>query len=134
MAEPCSVDTVRHPADASLGLTRHEGEGDFVNLVVIIYLWLLSVSFFVGLAISVVALYAAWGMGPKLQRSNVLCCLVIVFVTFFWVVMLSQLFDPVLEAGPNALDWFVYAALLGATPLAAFPGIWLYGGSTARKM
>ena len=53
---------------------------------------------------------------------------------FFWVVMLSQLFDPVLEAGPNALDWFVCAALLGATPLAAFPAIWLYGGSTARKM
>ena len=72
-----------------------------MNLVVIIYLWLLLVSFFVGLAISVVALYAAWGMGPKLQRNNVLCCLVVVFTTFFWVVMLSQLFETIVANATN---------------------------------
>ena len=103
-----------------------------MNLVVIIYLWLLLISFCVGFALSVVALYVAWGMGPRLQKSNVLCCLAIVVASSLWVVMLSQLFDPVLQAGPNALDWFIYAALLGATPIAAFPGICLYGGKKSR--
>lgn len=105
----------------------------WLHPILVLYIFLLSVSFFVGLAISIVSLYAAWAMGPKLKKNNALCCLMIALATSLWVVMLSQLFDPMFEAGPNGLDWFVYAALVGVSPVAAFPGIYLCGGKKKKS-
>ena len=66
----------------------------WLHPILVLYIFLLSVSFFVGLAISIVSLYAAWAMGAKLKKNNALCCLMIALATSLWVVMLSQLFDP----------------------------------------
>lgn len=97
-----------------------------MTVIILIFL-LMLVSFCISLATSVLILYLGWRMGPRLGKDNVFCFLSIVLGVFIWVVLLSLLFNPMVEIGVDFVLWLIYSALVGATPLAAFPGIFFYG-------
>ena len=94
--------------------------------VMILIFLLMVVSFCVSLATSLLILYLGWCVGPRFRKDAVFCFLLIVSGVSLWVVVLLLLFDPMVGTGADFVLWLVYSALVGATPLAAFPGFFLY--------
>ena len=70
-----------------------------------------------------------WRNGAKLSNNIPICVLGIAFGVFLWTVMVLPLFEVSVSA--NNLDDFegllLYMVLYGATPLAAFPALFLFG-------
>ena len=95
--------------------------------VMILIFLLIVVGFCVTLATSLLILYLGWRVGPRFRKDAVFCFLMIVFGVSLWVVVLSLLFDPMVGTGADFVLWLVYSGLVGAAPLAAFPGLFLYG-------
>ena len=95
--------------------------------VMILIFLLMVVGFCVTLATSLLILYLGWRVGPWFRNDAVFCFLMIVFGVSLWVVVLSLLFDPMVGTGADFVLWLIYSALVGATPLAAFPGLFLCG-------
>ena len=65
------------------------------------------------------------------------CCFLLPddrFGVSLWVVVLSLLFDPMVGTGADFVLWLIYSALVGATPLAAFPGLFLYGSGKRQPV
>ena len=82
-----------------------------------------------GLSVSILSLFLGWRFGPKLSKNVPICVLSIAFGVFLWIVMVLPLFEVSVSA--NNLDDFerylLYMMLFGATPLAAFPALFLFG-------
>ena len=72
-------------------------------------------------------------MGPKQSKDDIFCFLSIVLGVCLWVVLLSLLFDPMFWFGSNTLYILLYPALIGVTPLAAFPGLFLCGPRKRKR-
>ena len=91
-----------------------------------------------GVVISLFSLYLGWRMGPRLSKNNFICFLVAALGVFLWVTLLLPFTTTSVSA--NNLDelprFLLSVLLVGATPLAGFPAILLYGGSgkTARRL
>ena len=47
--------------------------------------------------------------------------------------MLALLFEPLVQRNTSLYDLLLYAILAGATPIAAFPGIYLFGGKATDQ-
>ena len=81
------------------------------------------------LLVSMFSLFWGWRNGPKLSKNIPICVLGIAFGVFLWTVMVLPLFEVSVNA--NNLDDFegllLYMVLYGATPLAAFPALFLFG-------
>ena len=93
------------------------------------------IAFFGGFWCSVLAIYLGWRIGPKRNKNNVICFLGIALGVSLWIVMLLPLFEVSISA--NNLDDFerflLYLVLFGATPLAAFPALFLFGPGKKRN-
>ena len=108
-------------------------------LMTIILLPFMLAAFFGGLLLSVLVLSMAWRMAPVcnspfgVTANAIVCFLGIVLGVFLWI----SVFLPWLK-GVSEWDWILLIlldlSLIGATPLAAFPAILLYGaGRKSRK-
>ena len=95
--------------------------------VMILICLLMVVGVCVTLATSLLSVYLGWRVGPWFRNDAVFCFLMIVFGVSLWVVVLSLLFGPMVGTGTDFVLWLIYSALVGATPLAAFPGLFLCG-------
>ncbi len=84
-----------------------------------------------GLSVSILSLFLGWRFGPMLSKNIPICVLGIAFGVFLWIAMVLPLFEVSISA--NNLDDFgrflLYILLFGATPLAAFPALFLFGPS-----
>ena len=82
-----------------------------------------------GLSVSMFSLFWGWRNGPKLSKNIHICVLGIAFGIFLWIAIVLPLFE--VSFGANNLDeldkFLVYIVLFGATPLAAFPALFLFG-------
>ena len=107
--------------------------------MLIILLPFMLAAFFGGLFLSVLVLSWAWRMAPVcnspfgVTANAIVCFLGIVLGVFLWI----SVFLPWLK-GVSEWDWILLIlldlSLIGATPLAAFPAILLYGaGRKSRK-
>ena len=79
---------------------------------------------------SVFALYIGWTLGPKLNQNNEICFLGIALGVFLWISLFLPLLNEQNCSANNCSDYpklLMYMSLVGATPLAAFPAILLYG-------
>ena len=88
-----------------------------------------------GFSCSAFALYIGWSFGPIVNQNNVICFLGIALGVSLWIVMLLPLFEVSISA--NNLDdlerFLLYLVLFGATPLAAFPALFLFGPGKKRN-
>ncbi len=84
-----------------------------------------------GVIFSLSCLYLVWRRGPKRSKNNLACFLVAVLGIFLWIALLLPLTATSVSA--NNLDelprFLLSVVLVGATPLAALPAVFLYGGS-----
>ena len=88
-----------------------------------------------GFSCSVFALYIGWSFGPIVNQNNVICFLGIALGVSLWIVMLLPLFEVSISAN-NLEDlerFLLYLVLFGATPLAAFPALFLFGPGKKRN-
>jgi len=105
-------------------------------IILLLILGFIFASFCGSLASSIAILVITWNTKSRLQKNAQLCFLSIVLGVGLWVAILNLLFEPLVqrpsptEAG--YLKLFIYAILAGATPMAAFPGIYLFGGKSIR--
>ena len=104
-------------------------------IVVLIILGFAFASFCATLASSLAILAITWNVKSRLKRNNLLCFLSIVLGVGLWVAILNLLFEPLVNnAAIGAfISLIAYAILAGATPMAAFPGIYLFGGKSNRS-
>ena len=103
--------------------------------VLILILAFIFVAFCGSVAFSIVILVFTWNAKSRLQRNNQLCFLSIALGAGLWLAMLALLFEP-LVARINDFGLFsllLYGILAGLTPMAAFPGIYLFGGKSNRS-
>lgn len=84
-----------------------------------------------GVIFSLSCLYLGWRWWPKRSKNNLACFLVAVLGIFLWIALLLPLTATSVSA--NNLDelprFLLSVVLVGATPLAALPAVFLYGGS-----
>ncbi len=84
-----------------------------------------------GVIFSLSCLYLVWRRVPKRSKNNLACFLVAVLGIFLWIALLLPLTATSVSA--NNLDelprFLLSVVLVGATPLAALPAVFLYGGS-----
>ena len=98
-----------------------------MSVILFLFSLLMLASFCAGLAASMTVLYWVWRIGPKQSKDDIFCFLSIALGVYLWVVLISVLFDPMLGSSNNTLYLYLYSALIGATPLAACPGLFLFG-------
>lgn len=109
-----------------------------ILMLIILFPFMLA-AFFGGLLLSVLVLSWAWRMAPVcnspfgVTANTIVCFLGIVLGVFLWI----SVFLPWLK-GVSEWDWIplllLDLSLIGATPVAAFPAILLYGaGRKSRK-
>ena len=96
----------------------------------LLIVWLpILLALLLGLSVSIFSLFWGWRNGPKLSKNIPICVLGIAFGVCLWSVMVLPLFEVSISA--NNLDDFerflLYMVLFGATPLAAFPALFLFG-------
>ena len=85
---------------------------------------------------SIFALYIGWCSGPKLNQNNVICFLGIAIGVFLWISLFLPLLNEQNCSANNCSDYsnlLMYVSLVGATPLAAFPAIFLYGPGKKQR-
>ena len=100
-------------------------------MLALIVIPLMLGSFGSGVVISLLSLYLGWRTGPRISKNNLVCFLGAALGVFLWVTLLLSFADISLTADNlEKLPTFLLSlVLIGATPLAAFPAILLYGGS-----
>ena len=103
-------------------------------IVQLLILGFIFASFCGSLASSIAILVLTWNTKARLQTNVQICLLSIVLGAGLWVAMLALLFEPLVQRPTEAglLKLFIYAILAGATPMTAFPGIYLFGGKGIR--
>ena len=84
------------------------------------------------MASSIIILVFTWNAKPRLQRNDQLCFLAIALGAGLWLAMLALLFEPLIRLINNIglFSLLRYAILAGATPMAAFPGVYFFGGKS----
>ena len=104
-------------------------------IVVLIILGFAFASFCGSLGSSIAILVFTWNTKSRLQKNDQLCFLSIILGIGLWVAILNLLFDPLVnDAAIGAfISLIAYATLAGATPIAALPGIYLFGGKSNRS-
>ena len=94
-------------------------------------------AFCAGFWSSAFVLYIGWSSGPKLNQNNVLCFLGSALGVCLWLSRFLQLLNDQSCAANNCDDFqdiFMYLSLVGATPIGAFPALFLFGpGKKTRK-
>jgi len=85
-------------------------------------------------ASSIAILVFTWNTQSRLPRNNQLCFLLIALGAGLWLAILAFLFEPLVQQINNTglFSLLFYAILAGALPMAAFPGIYLFGGKSNR--
>ena len=101
-------------------------------IIILIVLGFIFASFCATLASSLAILVFTWNSKQRLQRNFQLCFPSIVTGIGLWVAMLALLFEPLVQTinDLGLFSLFIYAILAGATPIAALPGIYLFGGKS----
>ena len=109
-----------------MGTSVLQLEAVLMTVMIIFFIVLLFI--FIGcITTSMLLLYIGWLIGPKWRKDNIFCFLSIILGVYFWVFMLSVLYDPAWGSGDLTI-YALYTATAGATPLAAFPGVLLFNG------
>ena len=99
-------------------------------IILIFALGFIFASFCATVASSLTILVYTWNKHSSLRRNDQLCFISIALGTGLWAAMLSLLFEPLVQRINNfgLFSLLAFAILAGATPMAAFPGIYLFGG------
>ena len=104
-------------------------------IILLIVLGFIFASFCATLASSLAIIVFTWNSKQRLQRNTQLCFLSIVTGIGLWAAMLTLLFEPLVQTINNLglFSLFIFAILAGATPMAALPGIYLFGGKRSHR-
>ena len=104
-------------------------------IILLLILGFIFASFCGSLASSIAILVITWNTKSRLQKNAQLCFLSIVLGVGLWVAILNLLFEPLVnDAAIGAfISLIAYAILAGSTPIAALPGIYLFGGKSNRS-
>ena len=92
------------------------------------------IAFGFGISVSLIALYFIGRMEPRRVKSGLACFLGIALGVFVWLVLVS--FIPVGEVSAQSFEGYPAllrsSFLLGLTPVAALPALFLYGPGRNR--
>ena len=104
-------------------------------IILLIVLGFIFASFCATLASSLAILVFTWNSKPRFQRKALLCFLSTAMGIALWLAMLALLFEPLVQTINNLglFSLFIFAILAGATPMAALPGIYLFGGKRNHR-
>jgi len=104
-------------------------------IILLIVLGFIFASFCATLASSLAILVFTWNSKRRLQRKALLCFLSTAMGIGLWLAMLALLFEPLVQTINNLglFSLLIFAILAGATPMAALPGIYLFGGKRNHR-